>query len=288
MHRASRYPWPLALVVLLAACGGIPPVAPDTLVVGGARPATVFLPPDHDRTAPTPLLMVLHGYASDAERIEERFPLAAAAAVAGVMVVYPQGTTDVVGRRFWNAAEACCDLFGVGVDDEAYLLDLLAAIAADVAVERVVLFGHSNGGFMAYRLACRHPERFAAVVSVSGALDDPPPDCGDAGPSRVLQIHGTDDRVIVYDGGNVPSQPPYTSAPTTAGVFATGAGCGAFEAGTAFDLDIDVDGAETVPLEAACPAGRRVALWRMDGGGHEPTVRADFAARILRFTLGLQ
>lgn len=285
----------LVLAVLLAACGTTVP-APGSFVAGGARPALVVPPPDHDPTVPTPLLVVLHGYQSSADEVEETFPLATAAEVLGVAVVRPQGAIDSLSRRFWNASEACCNLYGFPVDDVGYLTRLIDEIAQRMAVSEVMLFGHSNGGFMAYRLACEYPERFSAVVAIAGGLDvESDLSCGNGGPARVLHIHGTEDRVIKYDGGSVSDLPiplmpndipPYTGAEATVGAFATGAGCGPLVAGTPFDLDLRVDGAETVPLEASCPDGRRVALWRMVESGHEPRPGSGFAARVLWFALG--
>ena len=285
----------LAAATLLVACSSTP-VAPGSFVVGGARPALVVPPPDHDPSVPTPLLVVLHGYQSSADQIEQTFPLATAAEVLGVAVVRPQGAIDSLSRRFWNASEACCNLYGFPVDDVGYLTRLIDEIEQEMAVSQVMLFGHSNGGFMSYRLACEDPERYAAVVTIAGALDTGPvPACGADGPARVLHIHGTEDRVIKYGGGSVSDLPipfmpddipPYTAAETTIGTFVTGAGCGALVAGTPFDLDLRIDGAETVPLEASCPEGRRVALWRMVDSGHEPRPASGFAARVLRFALG--
>ncbi len=285
----------LALATLLAACGTTLPV-PGSFVAGGLRPALVVPPPDHDPTVPSPLLVVLHGYQSSADQVERLFPLATAAEVLGVTVVRPHGAIDSLSRRFWNASAACCNLFGFPVDDVGYLTGLVDEIAEQMAVSEVLLFGHSNGGFMAYRLACDYPERFAAVVTIAGGLDtNPVPECGVDGPARVLHIHGTEDRVIRYGGGSVSDLPiprmpddipPYTGAEATIGAFAAGAGCGALVAGTPFDLDLRVDGAETVPLEASCPVGRRVALWRMVDSGHEPRPGSGFAARVLWFALG--
>ena len=273
------------LAVLLAACGSAA-YPPGTLVVGGARPVAVIRPPDHDPAVPTPLVVVLHGFRSDAARIERVFPLAAGAAVAGALLVYPPGGINPFGQTFWNAGTACCDLYGSGNDDVAYLIGLIDEIVAAVAVDKVVLFGHSNGGFMAYRLACEYGERFAAVVTVAGALDDPPPACDGPGPGAVLHIHGTEDGIIPYDGGRLFSRPPFTGAERTVAAFAERAGCGgALTEGVPFDLDADVTGPETIPLEAACPEGRRVALWAVMGAAHEPTVYPNFAARVLGFAL---
>ena len=286
----------IALAALLSACGGTV-LAPDSFVVGGLRPARVYPPPDHDRTVPSPLLVVLHGYQSSADQVERTFPLATAAEVLGVTVVRPQGAIDSLSRRFWNASEACCNLYHFPVDDLGYLTGLIDEIAEQMAVSEVMLFGHSNGGFMAYRLACEFPERFAAVVTIAGALDtDPVPACGAGGPARVLHIHGTEDRVIRYGGGSVSDLPiplmpndipPYSGAEATIGAFAAGAGCGPLVAGTPFDLDLRIDGPETVPFEASsCLDGRRVALWRMVESGHEPRPGSGFAARVLWFALG--
>ena len=273
------------LAMVLAACGEAV-LPPDAFVVGGERPTIVVPPPDHDPDVPTQLLVVLHGYGSGASQVERAFPLGSGAAVANVIVARPEGTRDTLGQRFWNAAEACCDRFDRDVDDEGYLLAIIEEIRDTVAVSDVALFGHSNGGFMAYTLACRHPESFAAVVTVAGALDDPPPECGAEGPARVLHIHGTDDSIIRYEGGALFQQPPYTGAESTIGAFADGAGCGAFVPGTPFALAANIEGAETVPLVADCPESRRVALWRVEEGGHEPRVVAGFARRVLGFAFG--
>ncbi|MDF1523025.1 MAG: PHB depolymerase family esterase [Trueperaceae bacterium] len=279
------------LAALLVACGSAA-FPPGSLVVGGERSVMVVRPPDHDSAVATPLLVVLHGYATDAERMERLFPLAAGAAVKGAMVVYPEGTYNGLGHRYWNASEACCDLFDSGVDDVAYLMGLIGEIETSVAVDRVVLFGHSNGAFMAYRLACEHGERFAAVVGVAGTLDDPPPACDAPSPPRMLHVHGTEDGVIRYDGGALPGgvlqppQPPYVGAEATYETIAARSGCTtSLVQGTPFDLDEGVTGPETTPFAATCPEGRSVALWAIEGGEHEPDVYPNFAARVLGFAL---
>lgn len=65
---------------------------------------------------------------------------------------------------------------------EAHVADLVALMdAADC--ERVVVVGHSMGGFVAAALAAAHPERVSRLVLVDGGLplgraDDPPPGGG--------------------------------------------------------------------------------------------------------------
>ncbi len=44
----------------------------------------------------------------------------------------------------------------MGVDDTEYLVNLIDKIASSYPIDRekVYIFGHSNGGFMAHRMAC--------------------------------------------------------------------------------------------------------------------------------------
>ena len=80
---------------------------------------------------------------------------------------------------------------------------MVEEVAAEHAVDRrrVYVVGFSNGGFMSYRLACDHADRIAAIVSISGATYADPDRCAPSEPVAVLEVHGTDDRTIPYDGG---------------------------------------------------------------------------------------
>jgi polyhydroxybutyrate depolymerase len=71
--------------------------------------------------------------------------------------------------------------------------------------KQVYVFGYSNGGHMAFRLAMEAPEAIAAVTAVAASL--PTPDassCPQHGrTSRVILVNGTDDPVSPYQGGVV-------------------------------------------------------------------------------------
>jgi pimeloyl-ACP methyl ester carboxylesterase len=81
------------------------------------------------------------------------------------------GQQDRRGHRFWSATDACCNLDGLAVDDVAYLRAVIRDVSARHAVDprRVFIVGHSNGGFMAHRMACEASDLVAAVVSLAGA-----------------------------------------------------------------------------------------------------------------------
>jgi polyhydroxybutyrate depolymerase len=71
---------------------------------------------------------------------------------------------------------------------------------------------------MAYRLACELSTRITAIASVSGTmLFDA---CHPARPVSILEMHGTNDSNVPYDGavaGNaplhLPSQPSFNAGP---------------------------------------------------------------------------
>ena len=66
----------------------------------------------------------------------------------------------------------------------AHVADLLAVLD-DAGAQRVVLAGHSMGGFVVARLAAEHPDRVASVVLLDGGVPLPRP--GDEDPEAVLE-----------------------------------------------------------------------------------------------------
>ena len=274
-------------VLALAACAPTataPAPAPTPFTVGGDRPAVVQVPEDFDPAEPRPLLLMLHGYGSTSKDVESWTYLGAAATERGWLAVIPDGTTDKDGRQFWNAGTPnCCNLFGSDVDDSAYLSGLIDEIEAKVAVDpkRVYVFGHSNGAFMTYRMACDHADQIAAVISYAG-ITIPEEICHPSEPVSTLQIHGTEDEAIVYEGEDGDA-----SAPEMAQIWAAHDGCDpvADESGPALDLDFQIDGAETHQLtyDQGCDAGTSATLWTVEGGQHQPVPTKEFRGLLLDF-----
>ena len=115
----------------------------------------------------------------------------------GFLYCYPDGTIDRWGNRFWNATDACCDFGNTGVDDAGYLRALIEEIARRFAVDRkrIYLVGHSNGGFMAYRMACQSADLIAGIASLAGTTFLDPSRCAPSEPVNILHIHGTADDI---------------------------------------------------------------------------------------------
>ena len=142
---------PLASCAVDDSCASNP-----TLQIGQDRPADVLIPFDYTTSTRYPLIISLHGFGATGfleaaymgfiERIDKQ----------QYVLVTPDGTENLEGQRFWNATPACCAPSDNLVDDVAYIRSLIVEAAAtySIDVSRISLFGHSNGGFMALRMAC--------------------------------------------------------------------------------------------------------------------------------------
>jgi polyhydroxybutyrate depolymerase len=66
---------------------------------------------------------------------------------------------------------------------------------------RIYSTGMSNGGFMSYDLACFLSDRITAIASVTGTMVWPRFNlCNATHPTPVMQIHGTADATVPYNG----------------------------------------------------------------------------------------
>ena len=166
---------------------------------GQYRYYRVYIPAAYDGSEAVPLLLNLHGYSSDnfGQALYANFnPIAD---TAGFITVLPNGTFDIFGFRFWNVFVAP----GSGVDDVAFLSALIDTMAAEYSIDlnRVYSTGMSNGGFMSHALACELSEKIAAIASVTGTIDkDRLPYCNPTHNIPVMQIHGTEDPTVPYNG----------------------------------------------------------------------------------------
>ena len=269
------------------------------LVIGGERPVTVFVPASYAADKPAPLLILLHGYGSTGREHDDYFRLRSAAEARGFVYAHPDGTPDSQGDRFWNATDACCDFGRTGVADADYLAGLVTSIKSSVNIDpkRIYFIGHSNGAFMSYRMACDHAELVAGIVSLAGATFAESTDCRPRRPVAVLEIHGTLDDAIAYDGGTIsgvgaPGEPldPYPGVLETVDSWADYDGCSApaSDRPERVDVDAEINGPDgpaesTIKAATGCQAGGHVELWTIPNGGHSPDLASRFADEVLDF-----
>ncbi len=268
--------------------------ASATLVVGGDRPVTVRVPSSYDASQPAPLLLLLHGYGASGAEIDRYFALADTAQRQGFVYATPEGTISSNGSRFWNGTDACCDFDHRGVDDVAYLSSVIADIQGALAIDpkRIAVVGHSNGGFMSYRMACERSDLVAAIVSLAGETFADTADCKPSEPVSVAQVQGTADEVVRFDGGGPFSADtgPHPGAMTTATTWATYDGCGPDASLLSTKIDVDAglsDGADpaetTVQEWSGCDGGATVQLWTIPSGRHSPALTPAFGDAVIQF-----
>jgi polyhydroxybutyrate depolymerase len=251
--------------------------------IGGAdRPVTVYVPPSYSPATPAPLVVLLHGYSVTGALENIYMNLQPQADARGFLYAYPDGTENSKSLEFWNATDACCDMEHSGVDDATYLMRVVHDIEARYNVDRkrVYFIGHSNGGFMSYRMACDHADEIAAIVSLAGAMWMDTSKCAPSGPVSLLEIHGTADDMVIYDG-----TADYPSAKTSVQDWVTFDGCAAAPTdGGTLDLVPALSGAETsVSRWGGCKSGSGVELWTVAGGNHFPAFDDAFRTGVVDF-----
>lgn len=258
----------VAALASLVACGGSksasvapppPAVQHRQLSVDGlSRSYRVFTPLSLDRTKPAPLVLVLGGVGNSADSMVEATGFDRTADTGGFVVAYPEGVNET-----WNAGYCCLGRATTGPDDVGFLSRVIDDVESTTKVDptRVYAVGVSTGGMMAYRLGCEMADRIAGVGSLAGAmiLDD----CHPSRPVSVIEVHGTADGEVPYEGGKTAGGATQPSPPTIEVVkrWAQLDGCpGAAATQTA--------GPVATQTWSGCTAGTAVKLIAIDGGGH--------------------
>jgi polyhydroxybutyrate depolymerase len=278
--------WLASVSVILAMMTGAL-VLPSSASPTSDRPYGLKVPAGYEGGQPVPLVVLLHGYTSNGATQAAYFGLTALADKAGFLLAHPNGTRDRLGNRFWNATDACCDFFGSGVDDVAYLDAVIDEIATKYPVDpaRVFVVGHSNGAFMAHRYACDRSARVAAIVTLAGMQWKDQSHCRPESAVSVLHVHGRNDMTVRYEGGSTPAA-AYPGAVETVADWAAHDGCTGQPAATGRKLDLDRSVAADETVEASysgCPAGTGIGLWTIEGGGHIPAFNENWAEAIWAF-----
>lgn len=125
------------------------------------------------------------------------------------IVVYPSGI-----KQDWNVG---FDMSYInGTNDTGFIRALLDSLKQVYRIDAKAVFatGLSRGGFFCHRLAAEMPDDFAAIASIGGPLPDSVKYYHQSDKRvSVMQVHGTADEVVKYDG----KANAYASAPATYG-----------------------------------------------------------------------
>jgi polyhydroxybutyrate depolymerase len=271
-----------------AASPAMPASGTGTVQIGG-REVTVHVPESYDPARPAPLVVGLHGYTSDGRQLESYLQLTPESERRGFVYANPDGLIDDQGERFWNATDACCAFTASPPDDSRYLSELISTLQSSYRIDRarVYLIGHSNGGFMSFRMACDHADQITAIVSLNGASWGDTVRCRPSEPVSVLAAHGSSDETIAFGGGAI-NGTAYPSAATTVAQWVGFNRCAdAARETPALDLITDLPGAETSvrTYVQGCARGSTVQAWTMNSGTHVPRLGPAFAPAVTDFLL---
>ena len=203
-----------------------------------------------------PVIVFLQGRAVSVQLEAQRDGLTSI--VGPSILVYPAGSDE-----FWNAGACCGSAQADDVDDVSFL----TAVIHDVASEQpdaqsgpVLMAGYSNGGKMAFLMACRHPELIRAVASI-GAVSASP--CT-PGLVSLLELANSGDPELSIDGSRPPTSYGSYTDPTVdaqVGQQRTTDGCPATSRQ-------QTEGVMTVTTWAPCHNGSQVSLALFDYPDH--------------------
>lgn len=165
---------------------------------GIVRSYILYVPAIYSSSTAVPLLFNFHGYTSNASQQLVYGDFRPIADTANMIIVHPEGTLDVNGNTHFNVGWG-----GSAADDVGFTEALIDSISSTYSIDqsRIYAAGMSNGGFMSLLLACTLSERIAAVGSVTGSMT--PTMINSCNPTHsmpVIQIHGTSDATVPYNG----------------------------------------------------------------------------------------
>jgi polyhydroxybutyrate depolymerase len=259
----------LGVALLIAGCA---PTPPSGFVNGtsvhhirvGALDRSYRLYKPAGVPASAALVVMMHGVEGSAREAENDYKWDGLADSGKFVVAYPDGLD-----RSWNVdGETCCGRSGRdGVDDAGFISAVVADIAKHLGIDpaKVYATGMSNGGIMSYTLACT-TDIFAAIGPVAGTQLNR---CPTPHPMSVMHIHGTEDQLVPYGGGqgySVINGPP---VPDVNAFWRNVDRCA--------DPSVTTHGPVTTST-AACADNRGVVLVTVDRGGHD---WPDFATQQL-------
>lgn len=264
--------------------------------VTSPRPAKVYVPPSYDGSTPVPLVLLLHGLGDSGQGVEDYMHFRPLAESRGFLYCYPDGSM-IQQYRGWSANDFSGDPardLGVFPDDAGYLRSLIEEITRRFVVDRkrIYVVGRSNGGSMAYRMACQFSDVVAAIASHAGVSFFDTPACIPSEPVNVLRLQSVADNYwgasLSLCDGFILNTLQAPSVMQTVRQWAKYNQCGEPETDPepSLDLVLDVAGPDTIITRYPdhLPGGA-VELWTMTGGPHRPAFSPKYSAAIVDWLL---
>ncbi len=163
---------------------------------GSPRIFHFYIPTNLQPNESVPLLIALHGLTQTGSGLMEITQFNAIAEAEHFIVCYPSGLQNA-----WNAN---MNVTVSTADDKGFIEKLVDYFETNYNTNpsRRYLCGMSNGGFMSHKMVCESSYCFAAIASVAGVMSDTTfANCNPQHATPILQIHGTADAIVPYNGG---------------------------------------------------------------------------------------
>lgn len=189
----------------------------DAPTAGGPRTYLLNLPSGYSASEPSPLIVAFHGKGQDGTQFERETQLTDPAFnTLDAIIAFPNG----INKQWIGDPESPPRH---EQDDIAFARELLTHLLEhySIARERVYIVGFSNGGGLTSLLSCDRTfsASIAAAAIVSGAVYKDKSLKGDEqlfdkceparSPLPILEMHGSKDPVIHYDGKSTPDGETY-------------------------------------------------------------------------------
>jgi polyhydroxybutyrate depolymerase len=213
-----------------------------------------------------PIIVVLSGINAPVSNEIQRDDLVPYVNADEAELVYPAGY-----HESWNAGGCCGEAATANVDDVAFLKALVARVDPGHA-HPIDVVGYSNGGRMAYRMACSDPGVFDEIAIVKA---DPMPGCVVTRPQTILQVASKNDTAVPYQPGGSGRETPAATVQITR--LRDADECTGSGATTAH-------GSMTITSWTGCANGTRLSFALWDGGGHsfpQPEANTPGAAPVI-------
>ncbi len=156
-------------------------------------------PDDWDGDKPLGLLLFFHGYSSSGASPLKNTVLRRQAGDRGLLLIAPNGVPSWPGgRNTWAHVGSPSE----ARDELAFIDQMLADVEQrwPLDPERRFVSGFSQGGSMAWDIACYRGQDFGGFAPIAGAFWAPlPADCP-AGPVALRHVYGNDDKVVPLSG----------------------------------------------------------------------------------------
>jgi len=226
--------------------------------------ALIFLPTTAPREDLIPTVLVFHGGGMNGSVLADVDGFEALAESEGFMVVHPSADP---AWPFW-AIKYGDHPEG---DDVAFAEQLIDTMIDDWCADpsRIYSAGLSIGGTFSARLACEIPERLAGVGAVAQIAVSPEL-CDPALPMPLVQINGTADPVIPFDGnGESVATGPESWQWMVETVVPEAFAAGAARRGCDMDPTVSTIGEDVVEYRySGCDGDVEMLRYEVTGGGH--------------------